>query len=301
MKHASDTAHDRLVDRHARRVVQLADAKIVTDGSGEGDRRNDPGWIEGYAAVWDVVDAERESFARGAFKRSLRLAVPAGRVKLMVRHFAHGGDVPELIGTVSEAREDERGLWFRAALSSIRRAQDVRVLVNEGHVKGLSVGFKPVRWSRVGTGVDEVLVHRESELVEVTVTLRPVNAAAAITASKAEATSAAEKAGTREPNANPTAGDGAQESEAANDPENTEAVAENAAATGAGPSTSCNSNRDHSKSTLGTATGTTRCTGVKEIGGNENPPATSQAPPADDRRNRVLLSNRAYLELLRLV
>ncbi len=108
--------------------------------------------------------------------------VPLGKVKLMVKHFRDGGDVADLIGTVVEAHEDDHGLWFRANLSKINLAQDTRTLIMEGHVNGASVGFLPIKWNFMtieGKGVVELL---ENKFMEVTITSRPANTLAKVTA-----------------------------------------------------------------------------------------------------------------------
>jgi hypothetical protein len=49
-----------------------------------------------------------------------------------------------VIGTVTRAHEDAKGLWIHADLSSDSTAQEARTKVAEGHVKGLSIGYAPV-------------------------------------------------------------------------------------------------------------------------------------------------------------
>ena len=174
-----------LVDRDARRVWKTADgrlaaAALVTPAAGHG-------FIEGYAAIWDTVDLQNEIIRRGAFSQSIRERVPAGKVKLMVRHFAHGGDVPELIGTVTEMREDDHGLSFHADFAGTPLAQQTRQLVTEGHVDGCSIGFLPLRWHWTRINGRPVLEHTECKAVEVTVTAQPANEQARITRAKAAA------------------------------------------------------------------------------------------------------------------
>jgi len=132
----------RLIDRHARRLLHNPEAKLKAKIRTAAD---DHGFIEGYAAVWGVVDKQNEVIAKGAFQRSISQTVLAGKVKLMAQHFRDGGDVLECLGTITDAKEDDYGLWIHADLSSVDLAQHVRTLINEGHVKTLSVGFRPVK------------------------------------------------------------------------------------------------------------------------------------------------------------
>lgn len=166
------------ISKSARRVVWCPRPELAAKA-----RKDSPhGSIQGYAAVWDNVDLQNEIVRRGSFAKSIEERVKAGDIKLMVRHFAHGGDVPDLIGTVVEAREDDFGLWFRAKLSKIKLAQDTRTLVREGHVNGASVGFLPIKWNFMdvdGKGVVELL---ENKLLEVTITAQPANELARVTA-----------------------------------------------------------------------------------------------------------------------
>lgn len=180
---AAPFASPELVDKNARRALGADPAQLCAK-----DRRPDDlphGAIEGYAAVWDVVDLQDEIIRRGAFAKSLRERVPAGKVKLMVRHFAHGGDVPEVIGTITEMKEDATGLFFRARLAGVPPAQQARQLVLEGHVDGCSIGFLPVRWRWTDVDGRRVLEHLECKAVEVTLTVRPANEQARITGAKA--------------------------------------------------------------------------------------------------------------------
>jgi HK97 family phage prohead protease len=181
-------AHRSVIDRHARRVMYPSESKLRAKS--DDSQSSDSGWLEGYAAVWGNVDAQGEIMQRGCFARSIQQNVPAGKVKLMVRHFCNGGDALDCIGTITQAKEDDFGLWIHAELSSVELAQDIRTLVLEEHVKLLSVGYKPVLWdysnSAMPKGPDNILVHQECELCEVTVTVRPANPQAAILAAKTE-------------------------------------------------------------------------------------------------------------------
>jgi HK97 family phage prohead protease len=102
----------------------------------------------------------------------------------MVRHFKHGGDTLEVIGTVTGAREDEYGLWIHAELSSDPVAQEARAKVAEGHVSGLSIGYIPISQRETVMDGEVVLELREIKLMEVTLTPFPANELAEVTAAK---------------------------------------------------------------------------------------------------------------------
>lgn len=143
-------------------------------------------FIEGYAAVWDNVDLGHERMKRGAFAKSIQERVPTGRVKLMGTHFAWGGDMKQCVGTVTDAREDDYGLWFHAEMvPNDQEAAEAHNKVVTGHVGYCSVGYGPVRWQIVEEEEGEVLEHLECKLYEVTLTVQPMNEQALITAAKA--------------------------------------------------------------------------------------------------------------------
>lgn len=167
------------LDPHARRELPSADARLSAKAL-DAAAPADTGWLEGYAAVFGNVDKQQEMIEPGAFARSIGQAVAAGKVKLMVRHYRDGGDALECVGTVTQAREDAHGLWVHAEFSGGGVAQDARRLVAEGHVSGLSIGYRPVRFDFA----DGVIRHREVALLEVTITNRPANPAAQVVAAK---------------------------------------------------------------------------------------------------------------------
>jgi len=178
----------KVIDKDARRVSTIRNGNDLQAKARLGKaKKNDPGHVEGYAAIWNNVDLGGEIMRRGAFVKSISERVAAGKVKLMARHFAYGGDVPECIGTVTEAKEDDTGLWYRAKFASTELAQTVRTLILEGHVDTCSVGYMPVKWNwlTVGEGAgSQVLEHTECKFFEVTVTVVPMNEEAKLTAAK---------------------------------------------------------------------------------------------------------------------
>ena len=144
-----------------------------------------PGTIEGYSAIYGVVDPEGDRFIRGCFARSVIERVPAGHVKLMLRHFCHGGDVRDAVGVCIDAREDDHGLWGKFLFSATPQAQDTRVKAGEGIVNNFSVGYKPLREQATraddGGTVNDIL---EAIWLESTLTLQPVNEQATVLLAK---------------------------------------------------------------------------------------------------------------------
>jgi len=180
------------IDKDARRISTPRDgADLIAKALLGKAKSKDPGWVQGHAAHWDNVDLGGEIMRKGSFEKSINERVAAGKVKLMVKHFAYGGDVLECIGTITEAKEDSTGLWFNAKFSSVGTAQKVRTLIIEGHVDTCSVGYMPVKWNwlTVPAGNDDgktvrVLEHLECKFYEVTITVVPMNEKAKLTAAK---------------------------------------------------------------------------------------------------------------------
>lgn len=173
------------INRRDHRAAHVANAGLKAKALAAAA---DNGWLEGYAAVYGNTDAQGEIILPGAFARSIGQVIPAGKIPLMIKHQAAGGDVTETIGLVTEAREDDHGLWIHAEFSAVKNAQDTRQKVLEGSITGLSVGFRDIRATiepmMVGGVEKPAIMHRECALVEVTVTNRPANLQAEITGAK---------------------------------------------------------------------------------------------------------------------
>lgn len=114
-------------------VKPFAEFKILgMDGSGAGG-------FEGYASVAGVLDSGGDIVERGAFLGDLPSFLGDGFIGL-----GHDWDgLP--IGTVSEAYEDDHGLFLRAEYHSTSEAQEARQValerIQRGKSVGLSIGF----------------------------------------------------------------------------------------------------------------------------------------------------------------
>src|SRR6185503_13265064 len=99
-----------------------------------------PDQFEGYASLFEVPDGAGDVVAPGAFAASLRRRGPSD-VRLLYQHFPHAP-----IGVWEEIAEDGRGLYVRGRLSSdVEQARDVRALLADGALNGLSIGFRTLR------------------------------------------------------------------------------------------------------------------------------------------------------------
>ena len=104
--------------------------------------------LEGYAAVWDkptMIDSWEgrfaERIAKGAFKKTISERTP-------VLQFDHGshpliGSIP--LGSITQLREDDRGLFVRARLSDNWLVEPIRDAIRDGAVNGMSFRFRAIR------------------------------------------------------------------------------------------------------------------------------------------------------------
>ena len=147
----------------------------------------DGGSFTGYAATFDrEADFYGDVIAAGAFADTLREW--AGSGKTIPVFYGHRMDDPDmLIGRVSEAREDERGLYVEGELFNSEKAQTVRARINDGTLSKMSFAYDIVEDGRVTLG-DGTKAHelRKLRLLEVSVVPSPANVHAEITGSKAE-------------------------------------------------------------------------------------------------------------------
>ncbi|GAB4479903.1 MAG: hypothetical protein OHK0018_11280 [Erythrobacter tepidarius] len=115
----------------------------------------------GYAALFDVADAGRDTIRRGAFARTL-----AERTVPLPLYWQHRPDQP--IGIIEQVAEDARGLRVVARIdrSDSRAAR----LLAKGQVNGLSFGFR-ARSARRNPAGRELL---DVDLFEVSLVTHPL-------------------------------------------------------------------------------------------------------------------------------
>lgn len=134
------------------------------------------GVFAGYASVFDVVDSQADVMLRGAFEQSI--AARAENVKLL---WQHAQDEP--IGVVEQLREDVHGLYIKGRLlMDVARAREAYALLKAGVIKGLSIGYSPMRY-RIDRA-SGVRYLSAVELWEVSLVTFPANDAAQVTVVK---------------------------------------------------------------------------------------------------------------------
>jgi HK97 family phage prohead protease len=143
--------------------------------------------ITGYASTFGNIDRVGDVVMKGAFQKTIAERLPTGKIKLMSKHFAYGGDGLETVGTVDVLREDSKGLYFEADIAETDHAQEIYKLAKGGHLSASSIGYSVVDG---GPGVvegKEAFEIREAKLFEITLTNNPANEMAThITAKSAD-------------------------------------------------------------------------------------------------------------------
>ncbi len=95
--------------------------------------------IQGYASAFNNLDDVGDIVAPGAFTDSLSEFVTSG----FIGGLNHDWDNP--IGRPLEAREDRKGLWIRGAISDTEAGRDCHILIKDGVITKLSIGFRTLK------------------------------------------------------------------------------------------------------------------------------------------------------------
>ena len=98
--------------------------------------------VAGYASVWGSLNSFGEIFVPGAFTDTLARKSDEKPLTMLWQH-------REPIGRweIPPSTEDERGLYLEGPISKTRTGQDAEVLLRDGAVTGLSIGFVPEVWA----------------------------------------------------------------------------------------------------------------------------------------------------------
>ncbi len=132
------------------------------------------GEFEGYAAIYGVVDEQKDEILPGAFAGSLSRK---RKVTLLWQH-----DMNTVLGE-GELEDSPRGLRIFGKLDlAVGRAREIYSLIRRGVVKGLSIGYTVTRadWKAGVRRLIEIALH------EVSLTAFPAQPLALITAVKTQ-------------------------------------------------------------------------------------------------------------------
>jgi uncharacterized protein len=136
------------------------------------------GSFEGYASVFNNVDSYGDVVQPGAYAKTVQER--KGKVRVLWNH-----DSDELpIGRPTDMYEDASGLYIKASFSATSMAQDVRVLMAEGAIDSMSVGYGTVKATYGEVDGEVIRYLQELKLYEFSPVLFPANEMALIRGSK---------------------------------------------------------------------------------------------------------------------
>ncbi len=131
------------------------------------------GTFTGYLSVFNNTDSYGDVVEKGAFVKTL--ADQRGQFPMLWQH-----DTAEPIG-IMQGAEDDYGLKVTGVLNlAVARANEAYALLKQGAIKGLSIGYVPVKWEMVG----QARHLQEIKLYEGSVVTFPANPASNVDAVK---------------------------------------------------------------------------------------------------------------------
>ena len=147
-------------------AAELADAEVRFSPIAE------DGSLEGWATRFNTPDAYRTSFDPAAFQWD------GQRLPLLWSH-----DPSQVIGSVRSVATEAEGLKITAKLNlGVQRAQEVRAMLLDGDVSGLSIGFRRLRDEVRQGGIRHIT---QARLVEVSLVAVPAVPGSRVTSTRA--------------------------------------------------------------------------------------------------------------------
>jgi HK97 family phage prohead protease len=140
-----------------------------------GEYNEEEGIFSGYGAVFENIDSGGDIIEPGAFTKTL--AEGWERVKILALH----NDCWLPIGRPLELREDTNGLFLSARVSDTSMGKDIKVLLKDGVLNELSIGYDPIVFDYDSDGIRHL---REVKLWEVSIVTWAMNPEATITGYK---------------------------------------------------------------------------------------------------------------------
>ena len=125
----------------------------------------DEGWFSGYASVYECLDLHKDVMAKWAFTETLKKE--KNWPKMLWQH-----DPASPIGRWETIEETEEGLYVEGRLFlQLSKAKEAFVLLKEGVVNALSIGFQVEKSRRLSEGRLLEKVH----LYEISLVTFPAN------------------------------------------------------------------------------------------------------------------------------
>jgi len=123
------------------------------------------GLFSGYASVYGGVDSYGDTIVPGAYASTLM-----DRERPIQLRFNHE---PGVIGKWTRIEEDEKGLYVEGELTpGHSKAMDVYASLMHGAISGLSIGYRPVKFTPNQTGGLDL---QEISLIEISVVESPAD------------------------------------------------------------------------------------------------------------------------------
>lgn len=167
---AGVTAWEKSLARGAKQQGRKTEYKTLLFNVDDYDEEQ--GIFSGYGSVFGNVDDGGDIVEPGAFTKTI--AEGFERVKILALH----NDSLLPIGRPLEVREDSKGLYIKAKISDTAMGRDIKVLLKDGVLNELSIGYDPVVFDYDENGIRHL---REVKLWEVSVVTWAMNQEAVIT------------------------------------------------------------------------------------------------------------------------
>ena len=171
---AGITAWEKSLARGAKQQGKKTEYKTLLFDMDEYDEEQ--GIFSGYGAVFGNIDDGGDIIEPGAFTKTI--AEGWERVKILALH----NDAWLPIGRPIEIREDAKGLYIKAKVSDTAMGRDIKVLLKDGVLNELSIGYDPIVFDYDETGIRHL---REVKLWEISIVTWAMNPEATITGYKA--------------------------------------------------------------------------------------------------------------------
>lgn len=140
---------------------------------------SDDGTFEGYGSIFGNLDSYGEIVEEGAFAKSLARHAKEKTKPLML--WQHNPDDP--IGVWDSLTEDAKGLrGVGRLLKGVRRADEAYIMLKNGAIQGLSIGYREVKVEPEGNNRRL----KELDLIEISIVSFPANRRARVDAVKSE-------------------------------------------------------------------------------------------------------------------
>jgi HK97 family phage prohead protease len=147
------------------------------------------GTFSGYGAVFGNVDSHGDVIERGAFKNSLREWEAKGKLPpMLLQHGGFFGPVDDMlpVGKWTSMEENSKGLKVEGELFALNtdRGQLIYEGMKAGSLDGLSIGYRPKKYTMGTKPTDPTRTLQEVELRELSIVTFPSNDRATVGAVK---------------------------------------------------------------------------------------------------------------------